>query len=72
MSQCLGMERTDLRHDDATTEISFALARACKTMLSLAPYERGQFVLRDEELRSVLESCEKHLSARKIEVGTAR
>jgi hypothetical protein len=61
MSQYVGQQAVFDR-EDASTAISFALAKACKAMLGAPAYDRGKFVLKDDELRRVLDSCERQLS----------
>jgi hypothetical protein len=64
MSQYVGLQQSVFEREDASLAISFALAKACKAMLGSPAYDRGQFVLKDDELRRVLESCERQLSGR--------
>jgi hypothetical protein len=62
MSQYVGQSAV-FEREDASTAIRFALAKACKAMLGTPAYDRGQFVLKDDDLRRVLDSCEKQFSA---------
>jgi hypothetical protein len=71
MSQYVGLQQAVFERQDASMAISFALAKACKAMLGSPAYDRGQFVLKDDELRRVLESCERQLSGLRAEFELA-